>query len=239
MKKKNNYFVILFCAVFLIVGIVFLAVGITVMVTTNHFRKNAVEITAEITKLAVYRDSDGDRKHRAYVTYQYGDTVFEDIGLNFYRSNMYEGEKIPLLCDPDNPGHVMSSSGMILLEAVFIGIGAIFSSIALIFIGTVKRKASQKKKLVSSGRRLSATVEQITRNTSLKMNGQSPYQIYCYYRDDYKDVVYRFKSENLWTNPNLMIQPGDSIYVYVDEKNYCHYHVDTESILNKKIADYT
>ena len=152
---------------------------------------------------------------------------------------MYEGQEIPLLCDPENPGHVKSPGGMLLLEMVFLLIGILFMGIALVFIAVSRNKARRRKKILSSGKRLSAIVEQIAVNTSYVMNGRNPYQIYCYYRDEYKDVIYRFKSEDLWINPNVVLQPGDTIDVYVDGEDYSRYHVDAESILDKKVKDYT
>ena len=239
MKQKRNSFMVLFCGIFLVVGAIFSAVGITMALADSGFRERAEEITAEITGISSYRASDGDRRHNVYVTYQYDGRVYEDIELNFYRSGMYEGQEIPLLCDPENPGHVKSPGGMLLLEMVFLLIGILFMGIALVFIAVSRNKARRRKKILSSGKRLSAIVEQIAVNTSYVMNGRNPYQIYCYYRDEYKDVIYRFKSEDVWINPNVVLQPGDTIDVYVDGEDYSRYHVDAESILDKRIKDYT
>ena len=230
---------VLFCGIFLVVGAIFSAVGITMALADSGFRERAEEITAEITGISSYRASDGDRRHNVYVTYQYDGRVYEDIELNFYRSGMYEGQEIPLRCDPENPGHVKSPGGMLLLEMVFLLIGILFMGIALVFIAVSRNKARRRKKILSSGKRLSAIVEQIAVNTSYVMNGRNPYQIYCYYRDEYKDVIYRFKSEDVWINPNVVLQPGDTIDVYVDGEDYSRYHVDAESILDKRIKDYT
>ena len=230
---------VLFCGIFLVVGAIFSAVGITMALADSGFRERAEEITAEITGISSYRASDGDRRHNVYVTYQYDGRVYEDIELNFYRSGMYEGQEIPLLCDPENPGHVKSPVGILLLKMVFLLIGILFMGIALVFIAVSRNKARRRKKILSSGKRLSAIVEQIAVNTSYVMNGRNPYQIYCYYRDEYKDVIYRFNSEDLWINPNVVLQPGDTIDVYVDGEDYSRYHVDAESILDKRIKDYT
>lgn len=239
MKQKRNSFMVLFCGIFLVVGAIFSAVGITMALADSGFRERAEEITAEITGISSYRGSDGDRRHNVYVTYQYDGRIYEDIELNFYRSGMYEGQEISLLCDPENPGHVKSPGGMLLLEMVFLLIGILFMGIALVFIAVSRNKARRRKKILSSGKRLCAIVEQIAVNTSYVMNGRNPYQIYCYYRDEYKDVIYRFKSEDLWINPNVVLQPGDTIDVYVDGENYSRYHVDAESILDKRVKDYT
>jgi hypothetical protein len=239
MKQKRNSFMALFCGIFLVVGAIFTVVGIAMALADFSFRERTEEITAEITIISSYRDTDGDRRHNVYVTYQYGGRIYEDIELNFYRSGMYEGQEISLLCDPENPGHVKSPGGMLLLKMVFLLIGILFMGIALVFMAVSLTKAHRRKKILSSGKRLTAIVEQIAVNTRFVMNGRNPYQIYCYYRDEYKDVIYRFKSEDVWINPNVVLQPGDTIDVYVDGEDYSRYHVDAESILDKRVKDYT
>ena len=239
MKQKRNSFMTLFCAIFLIVGAIFFAVGLTMAIRDSGFRERAEEITAEITEISSYRGSDGDWRHSVYVTYQYGGRIYEEIALNFYRSGMREGQEISLLCDPENPEHVKAPGAMLLLELVFLLIGILFMGIVLVMIAISLTRKRRRKKILSSGKRLSAIVEQIAVNTSYVMNGRNPYQIYCYYRDEYKDVIYRFKSENLWINPSVALQPGDSIDVYVDGEDYSRYHVDAESILDKRVKDYT
>ena len=60
------------------------------------------------------------------------------------------------------------------------------------------------------------------------------------YRDEYKDVLYKFKSDNLWVYADELIHPGDSIRIYVNGDDYSKYYVDVDSILqNSKIIDYT
>ena len=239
MKKKKSLYVILFPVIFIIVGLCFLAGGIIVMTLNQHFREKAVEITAEITDIQTYRDSDGDREHEVYVRYSYGDRTYEGVRLNFYSSNMYEGKEISVLCDPEDPRHIESAGGMAVLSLVFMIVGIIFTTIAVIVFIIMTKKSSYNKRMMASGRVLYAAVETISQNTGYTVNGQNPYIIYCTYRDEYKDIIYRFKSGNIWTNPGLVLNPGDTIKVYVDEKDYSRYYVDTESILEGKIVDYT
>ena len=96
-----------------------------------------------------------------------------------------------------------------------------------------------QKKLIASGQYIYATVESIQYNKNYTMNGQHPFIIYCTYKDDYKNIIYRFKSDNIWTNPEYFVQPGSEIKVFVDRQNYKNYHVDIESIMQAKIMDYT
>ena len=95
---------------------------------------------------------------------------------------------------------------------------------------SIIKKKRRRKRAIASGRTLNAKVQKIVLNTGYTVNGKNPYIIYCTYKDDYYDRIYRFKSDNLWTDPSLILQSGDDIKVYVDEKDYSCYHVDIESI---------
>lgn len=238
MKKRKNLFAALFPAIFMTVGMLFLIGGVVTAVINWQFREKAVEITAVITDIQTYRASDGDRKHEVYVSYRFEDREYEDVRLNFYSSSMYEGKEITVFCDPENPRHI-ESSGTIVLIIVFVVMGAVFVVIGSIPIVVMRKRSARKKRIIAAGRVLYALVEKIDQNTRYEVNGQHPYLIYCTYRDDYKDIVYRFKSDNIWTDPSLVLHPGDTVKVYVDEKDYSCYYVDAESILDGKVVDYT
>lgn len=239
MKNRENLFYFLFSGIFMIVGMALLIAGIVILILNGRFMERAEEITAVITDIGSYRNSKGETSHKVLVEYTYAGKLYENAELNFYSSSMYEGKEITVFCDPDNPGRIRSNQGMTLLYGIFIGMGILFIAISAIVIGIALRKSARRKKVRESGRKLYATIEEITLNTSLRMNGRHPYVIYCIWKDDYKDMVYRFKSDSIWTNPNLVFHPGDTIPVYVNEKNYKQYYVDADSILNGRIADYT
>ena len=133
----------------------------------------------------------------------------------------------------------MSNIGLYIGPIVFIGMGVVFAVAGVFSLIGISRKSLKKRKLTASGQYIYATVESIEYNESISMNGKHPFVVYCTYRDDYKDVIYRFKSDNIWTNPEYVIQPGNEIKVFVDRQNYKNYHVDVESILQGKIVDYT
>ena len=239
MKNKGKLFNFLFSGIFMVVGVALLIGGVVTLILSRNFMEKAEEITAVITDISSYRNSDGELSHNVQVEYTYGGILYENIELHFYSSSMYEGKEITLLCDPEHPEHVESNGGMAILYGIFIGMGLLFIIIAIIPITITLRGSARRKRILKSGRKLYAAIEEITLNTSLSVNGQHPYVIYCTWKDEYKDMVYRFKSSSIWTNPNLVLHPGDMIPVYVDEKNYKHYYVDIESVLNNRIVDYT
>lgn len=239
MNKKNFPFQYLFGGIFLLVGIAMLAAGIIFLVSNRRFRERAEEVTAIISDIRSYRGSKGKRRHSVSVSYTYNGMRFEGVPLNFYSSSMYEGKEITLLCDPENPGHVESPGGMLFITCTFMGMGILFIIIGTVPIIHALKGSARKKKLLRSGRKLWATVEDITQNTSYRVNGRHPYVIYCAYRDEGLDMAYRFKSDNIWTNPHLAMRIGDTVPVYVDGKNFQFYYVDVDSSLGGKIVDYT
>ena len=237
--KDKNIIVKLTVGLFAVIGFIFIIVGIIWLVSGRRFVQSAVKVSAVISEIESYRDSDENVNYRVYVNYSYGGQRYEDIRLNEYSSSMYEGKEIQVMLDPDNPKKLMTNLGLYIGPAVFIGMGAIFTSAGVISLVGMGRKSSAKKKLIASGQYIYGTVESIEYDKSYILNGKHPFVVYCTYRDDYKDIVYRFKSDNIWTNPEYVIKPGSEIRIFVDHQNYKNYHVDIESILQGKIVDYT
>ena len=237
--KDKNIIIKLSVGLFAVIGFIFILVGIFWAISGSRFMQNAVEVSAVISEIESYRNSDGDLNHRVYVSYSYGGQRYEDIRLNEYSSGMYEGKEIKVMLDPDNPVKLMTNVGLYIGPAVFIGMGVIFTVAGVFAIVGMGKKSAAKKRLIASGQYIYAIVESIEYDKSYILNGKHPFVVYCTYRDDYKDIVYRFKSDNIWTNPQYVIQPGSEIRVFVDHQDYKNYHVDIEGILQGKIVDYT
>lgn len=130
-------------------------------------------------------------------------------------------------------------SGLELGGYIFLLIGAIFFLIGLIPLLVIARGKKKKNYLLANGRVLHAVVNEITWNTNIYVNGQNPYIIYCSYTDEDKNVIYRFKSGNLWTDPGLVFEPGSNIDVYVDANDYSNYYVNAEQVIAQRVVDYT
>ncbi|MCM1162496.1 MAG: DUF3592 domain-containing protein [Roseburia sp.] len=241
--KKQNLFSIVF-SIFTVVGIGLLIVAAVIYANEMQFRKSAVKVTGEIVDILTgYHNSsnydDREITHEVYVTYTFGGETYERVQLHEYDSNMYVGGSITLLCDPDNPRKVKTESGFYLLVLLFGGIGIVFSCIGIIPMIFSAGKKKRKKHLLANGRLLHATVERIDLNRNISANGQHPYVIYCEWEDENAGIQYRFKSENLWTDPGFIFEPGSNIDVYVKENDFSKYYVDAERELSKKVVDFT
>lgn len=236
--KKNRIVYVVF-VIFLIVGIGLLAGAFLFSRYFASFKAGAEEVTGEITRIEEYYDSDRELRHHVYVSYTYDGVDYDDVSINSYNSSMYEGKEIELLCDKKNPEHIMEKSAGNLVVIILAGIGIIFVLVGGIPLLVMTGKKSKNKKILENGQVLHALVDSIEYNTSVAVNGTHPYVIFCSYRDEYKDITYRFKSENIWTDPFLVFQPGSDIEVYVEPGDYSKYYVNAQKMIEQKVVDFT
>lgn len=212
--------------------------GIIWLSSSIRFKERAVEITGVITDIETHQDSDGDSHSSAYVSYEFGGKRYEDVRLNSYSSGMRRGKEIILYCDPGDPWNVQPKSMIYLGPVILGGMGLIFTLTGTGVLIAAAAGASRRKKIREQGKSIYATVEDIAFDTRYSVNGAHPYVIYCIYRDDYRDVTYRFKSENLWVDPSVSFPIGSTIEVKVMEDDYSRYCVITDHI-DQKLIDYT
>lgn len=238
LMKKMNVTAILF-SIFSIIGIILLVSSFFVFHSFSKFQKNAEKIQGKIVDIQDYYDSDREMHHRVYVTYSYNGNTYENVPINSYSSTMYVGQEITLLCDLDNPQRIMTDFALQIPGIILMAIGAVFALVGVIPLCVMAKKNVNRKKLIAGGNVIHATVDNIQLNTSYSVNGRHPYVVYCSYKDEYKDVTYLFKSENLWTDPHAVFSEGSYIDVFVDRNDYSKYYVNAQQVISKKVIDYT
>lgn len=236
---RGEKFLHLFLSIFTVVGIGMLIGGITILFFNQKFMSGAEKVNGVIDTITTHTDSDGETGHFVYVSYEYGGTEYESVRLGFYSSNMREGQEIMLYCDPDNPKNIATKWSNLFAGIILIFMGIIFAATGIVPVLISIHKAAIKKKLRTAGKILYAVVEKIEYDTNYTVNGRHPRLVYCSYRDDYRDITYRFKSERIWVDLDPLAMTGSAIKVYVEENNYKNYFVDTEGMVQGKIVDYT
>lgn len=236
---KKDYFSYILFGIFGIVGVILIIVSICVTVSGMKFDETAVEITGTITDIESYRDSDGDRHYQVYVDYDYQGREFSDVRLGTYTSSMYEGKEITLKVDPENPRRVSTPHSNMIAGIMLAVMGVVFALIGIIPTVLGIKKAAKKKELQQQGRYIYAIVERVDINYGYRVNGRHPFVIYCNHQDEYSGVTYKFKSDNLWTDPYPHLQQGSQVRVFVNGTDYSQYHVDVEGSLQGKVVDYT
>ena len=236
--KTNKTEKILF-SIFAIIGCLLFLAGIIISYLSVRFHAGAVPLEAQITSIETYRDTDGEQNHQVYVSYTYENQEYQDIALRGYSPDMYEGEDITLFVDPQNPQNAKSGTDLWIDTVIFLGLVIVISLIGWIPILWKRRKNRKKEWLRQNGTVLYGIVERSDWNTSYSVNGRHPFVIYCTYTDNFDGTTYRFKSENLWFDPEAQFPAGTPIKIYAERENYRNYFVDVESGYTEKIVDFT
>lgn len=237
-NKKNEKILILVPNVFFIAGICMFIWGIGWLISALQFKAAAVVVPGVITRIDSAYDNDGDEHYSVFVSYEYKGERYKDVRINSYSSSMYEGKEISLYCDPDKPRHIQAKSMLYFPPVFLMAFGLIFALVGGGFTISVIINSHKRKRLMEQGISIFATVEEVVYNTSTSVNGRHPFIIYCAYRDEFKDVTYRFKSENLWSDPSAVFPVGSTIEVKVDANDYSKYYVNVEEA-EKRVIDYT
>ncbi|KAB0538538.1 hypothetical protein [Xanthomonas cissicola] len=66
----------------------------------------------------------------------------------------------------------------------------------------------------------------VERNTSLQVNGMHPFRILASRHDRTHDTVTKYRSDNLWTDPQPFLRERQSLRVFVDPQRPLRYHLD-------------
>lgn len=228
--RKNP--LLLFGAIFSAVGLPLLIIAGFLIFRDIAFFNKAVEARGTVIELEekVSRDRDGTSR-----SYYPRVSFIDNKGKEFtFTSNsgsnppgFSEGEEVTVLYDPASPSKAKIDTffqtwGMSFFVAI---LGVIFSALGLSFLIYAIKKIRMKKWLKSNGQAISAEVKSIGLNTSVKINGQSPWQIIAQWQDASSDTVYIFKSEHIWFDPTDFIK-DQTVKVLIDPKNPKHYYMD-------------
>ena len=219
-----------------VVGLGLLAGGFYSVQHTRQFLRTAVEAPGVVTENLRQESSSSDRSGLSWSFYPRirfrtsdgQEIVFiSNTGTSspVYRVN----EPVTVLYDPRQPHHafIKSLAQVWMLSIILCGLGALFSSLG---IGAVLWKGVGNRKnawLRQNGRRIQAEITRVELDTSLVVNGASPYRIVCQWLDPARNEVHIFHSANIWFDPTKYI-PGKTIEVLVDPDNPRRYAVETE-----------
>ena len=119
--------------IFLLIGIVLIAVGAVVFVNWSDFAQNAVPVYAEITDISSYSSKIRNKTENYYrvdIKYEYGGETYEGR-LDKYVSAMHKGDRVEIFIDPDDPSSQRSRQTVIPIIFALSGLffGAIGGSV--------------------------------------------------------------------------------------------------------------
>ncbi|MBP7176376.1 MAG: DUF3592 domain-containing protein [Thermoclostridium sp.] len=129
--------------IFLIVGVLFLIIGLRMYSSQQNFAKTGVTVEATVINIVSHKSSDSVT-YRPEVEFRTktGETiqVIHNMGSN--PSKYKKGDVVNVIYSPDNPYEIMMDSAFekVVFPLTFIGLGGICCLVALgLVVGVVKR----------------------------------------------------------------------------------------------------
>jgi len=226
----------LIIGLFFVIGLGLLIGGVFSIQHKRRFLQTAVEVPGVVTE-NVWREertnqTDQNVTWAFYPRIRFRTSDGQDIsfitntGSNppSYRVN----EPITILYDPQQPYHayIKSFAELWMVSVVLCGLGVVFSSFGIVALVWKGLKTRENAWLEKNGRRIQAEITRVELNSSLRVNGASPYRIVCQWLDPAKNEVHIFNSADIWFDPTNYIQ-GKTIEVLVDANNPHRYAVET------------
>lgn len=211
---------------FVVVGILFLALALFVDKANKDFIESAVETKAVISRIERdYSTSNGKTKtdYDVYVKYTVNGTTYERQ-LNYYNSGMDEGDEITVYYNPVNPTEMKGEQSM---SVVFIIVPIFCIAFGAAFLISDLSKFIRRKKLMASGTKTTGIITDIHTNTRVKYNNRHPSKAECQVSDAFTGETFSCASEDVYRNINNLV--GKSVDVYYDPKNPKKHYVDLNS----------
>lgn len=228
--KKNDIFIYIVLGVFAILGLFSLIMGVSKLVSGGVSKANTEQITAEITTISKQTDSEGEISYFVFVDYKYDGVEYEDVRLGVYTATMSEGKLIDILVNPNDPTDIKLTTQDTVDALAGLFMGVIFTLVGIIPLIFMYKGKQRIKNLIETGYYIYAVVDRVEKNYGHSRNRQHPYVAYCTHEDEMTGKKYRFKSPDMWKNPEPIIQVGTRLKVYVERNNYSNYYVDIDSL---------
>jgi hypothetical protein len=223
--KKSGFLSI----VFALIGLGLLAGALALALNTRSFIATAKHAQGSVIELIEKRDSDGSVTYKPVVAF----TADSGASVNFtssFSSNppAYDvGEAVEVLYAPDNPNSArIRGFGSLWLGPTILGcLGAVFAAIGFGILIVSRLNKKKREWLMAYGTEIQADFQSVERNTSLKVNGRSPWRIIAQWQNPETGQLHVFNSENVWFDPTNHVTTKQ-LKVLLDPKNAKRYHVD-------------
>lgn len=222
--------------VFLLVGIISLiGLGISI-VRTNDFLSKAVITQGKIIDVVVKVDSDshGNTTRSRYPVIRFrdnsGNTIEFQSSVSTNAGIMF-GQNVTVRYLTENPAKaklansVMDIWGVSIVLACF---GLVFSGVGMGCLWLGIRDKIKERQALAYTKEIIANLQGVVKNTSLSMNGRSPYQIVAQWVNPETNQLHIFKSKNIWFDPSDYVKK--EILVKADPNNLKKYWMDVSFI---------
>lgn len=220
-----------FAYISLAIGALMLFIALVLWNKTRIFVARATTAQGVVTELIVVRDKDGGSDtYKPAVKFTTPDGQEVNFTSSFSsRPPAYDvGESVPVLYLPGKPqeARLKGFGSLWLGPTILAGLGAVFALIGGSILYAGRMGAKKRDYLMAYGNSIQTDVQGVDRNTSLKVNGRSPWRITSQWLDPAKNKLRIFHSENIWFDPAKFIT-SKQVTVLLDPKDPKRYYMDT------------
>lgn len=221
---KNNFFIFFF-GIFALIGTCMGIGGAAIWLQGVRLSNDGIQTTGLVTDL-VRSGSGNTQAPVVEFTLKNGEKHVFKSGISSSPPAYDVGERVTLWYNPADPDDVLlSGMDSWFIPAMFGFFFLIFGGIGyggLLYQWMKKRDVNWLKQ---NGQSVEADFTGVFYNTSVKMNGASPWVIQGQWFDKATNKMYVFESDNIWFDPSAFVQ-GEKIRVLIDPKNPGLYTVD-------------
>jgi hypothetical protein len=226
---------------FALMGLGLLVASVFIYLNTRSFINSSARAKGTVIAHAQSRSSDGGLTYAPVISFRTpdGQTVEFKSQTSSNNPSPALGESVEVLYNPRNPqeAEINSFTSLWILTIILSALGAGFFIIGTtVFIAfrrtdtdspqTRKLREPQDERLRREGRRLMTKFDTVIRDSSMEIDGRSPYRIITQWHDPATNSIHVFESEEIGFNPEEFIK-SEKIAVYVDPDDMEMYAVDT------------
>lgn len=213
--------------VFAVIGLLMLMGGSYFYLSGYSQEKSGIVVTGQIIDLSVHRSDDG----ASYCpVVKYTDGQEEYVMESSYCSSGYHnapGDDIDVIYQPGNPDNAVihSFGGLYGGAVILLGMGAVFALAGTLPLIIMYLRSKSGQRLLREGMPVKARFSEVILNTTININGRSPFQIVAQMHDTAANTVKLYYSHNIAFDPSPFINQ-EFVTVYVDKKNPDKYYMD-------------
>jgi hypothetical protein len=224
----------LFFGIFTAIGLGLLIGGVFAFQHTRRFLANAISVPGTVTENVwqEQRSSNTSGRGDFYPRIRFRTTDGQEISFiansGSNPPSYHVSQQVTILYDPQQPYHayIQSFVDLWLLPTILCGLGMVFCSFGVVAAIWKALGARKDAWLRQNGRRIEAEFTRVELNTSLQINGSSPYRLVCQWLDPATNHMHVFHSANIWFDPTNYVT-GKTLQVMLDPNNPHRYLVET------------
>lgn len=223
------------------IGGIFTVVGLALVTFAVSFHLDDRELAARgqrasglVVDIESRRDSDGDRSYRPVVEFRDAQRrpwrFTSRMGSN--PPGFTRGEAVEVIYDPENPESAVIDSFMQrhFLPLIFGIFGAVFGTIGVVLLVREIQRRRTIAALKANGVAITADFLEAYRDTSVKVNGRSPWHVAAQAEHPATGKLTRFESEPLWVNPGSRLH-GTKLRVLIDPQRPERHFIDLSELI--------